>query len=201
MNGEAGAETCRLFVAVELPEEWRRALGRLQEGLRARGLAGLRWVRPEGVHLTLKFLGGVPVPHVPRIEAALRAAVVEPPDLELRLGAPGTFGGPRPRVLWVGVTGDVPELAALQRRVEAALAPLGFAPEGRPFTPHLTLARVPEGAAPALRRAVAQATADIRPPRAPAFRVRSVSLMESHLRPGGAVYVRRAVYPAAENGG
>ncbi|HEY8490910.1 MAG TPA: RNA 2',3'-cyclic phosphodiesterase [Dehalococcoidia bacterium] len=201
MASEAAPETCRLFVALELPEAWRRALARLQGDLRARGLAGLRWVRPEGIHLTLKFLGGVPAPRVPEIDAALRAVLAEEPGFALRLGAPGTFGGPRPRVVWVGVEGAVPALASLQRRVEAALVPLGFPPEARPFAPHLTLARVPEGTAPGLRRTLAAALAQVGPPPAPEFRVRSVSLMESFLRPDGAVYVRRAAYPPGGDGG
>lgn len=201
MPGGPRLDVLRLFVALELPEEWTQALARMQADLRARGLARLRWVRPEGIHLTLKFLGEVPAPRLAGIDAALRGAVARAPDFALRLGAPGTFGRGSPRVLWVGIEGDLDRLAALQRRVEAVLAPLGFPPEGRPFAPHLTLARVPEAAPPDLRRAVAPAVEWLRVPPAPDFRVSRVSLMESRLGPGGAVYICRGGYPATNGAG
>jgi len=139
-------------------------------------------MRPEGCHLTLVFLGETPAGELPRIEAALTAAAPIPP-FELRLGRPGTFGGQRPRVLHTGVLGDVAALAVLQRRVADALDHT----EERPFSPHITLARVPR---PDRATGEAIAAALVRPLAAetPALTVERVSLMQSDLRPGGAVY-------------
>jgi len=200
MTGPAGrrrasGDVLRLFVAVELGEEALRALASLQEALRREGLDGLRWVRPEGVHLTLKFLGETPADRVPRIEAALGEAVSSVPAHVLRLDGLGTFGGRRsPRVLWVGLQGDLEELQRLQRNVEAALAKAGFPREDRAFSPHLTLARVRPEAAASLGEPIARAM-QVAPAPEASIAVREVSLMRSTLGPGGAVYDRLAVFP------
>lgn len=200
MTGPAGrrqatGDVLRLFVAVELGEEALRALASLQGALRRSGLDGLRWVRPEGVHLTLKFLGETPADRVPAIRAALAEAVSGTPPHVLKLNGLGTFGSRRsPRVLWVGLEGDLEDLRRLQEKVEAALARLGFPTEGRAFSPHLTLARVrPENAA-ALSGPIARAVEAAPAPEA-CIPVREVSLMRSTLGPGGAVYDRLAVFP------
>src|SRR5437773_7767902 len=109
--------TIRLFVAIELPGEVREALGRLQHELQRRGLEKLRWVRPQGIHLTLKFLGATPSERVPAIQAALVDAVVDTASHELALGRLGTFGGSRPRVLWVDLHGELDAVQQLQERV------------------------------------------------------------------------------------
>jgi len=191
-HGKPPSERLRLFVAIELSDDVREALARVQSELRKLPLPPLRWVRPEGVHLTLKFLGETPTERVPAIEAALRQAVAGLSPFPVALGPLGTFGGRRPRVLWVGMTGDVDRLQELQGLVERGLAALGFPREGRPYSPHLTLARVPPAAAagPALEEALAAA-----PPLRASMEAREVSLMVSRLQPGGAVYERLAAFP------
>ena len=184
-------ERVRCFVAIELSEEARRSIGGLVAGLREAEVRGLRPVNPDGVHLTLKFLGDVAVSQVDGIAVALEgvAADARPFGLELR----GVGGFPdlrRPRVLWVGVGGDVEALQRLYSAVEEALSPLGFPPEGRAFTPHLTLARLRDGTSPEERaRAAARLTSQAWEEGA-AVPVGGVSLMRSTLRPGGAVYAR-----------
>lgn len=187
-------EMLRLFVAVSLPKDVRDALGRLQEELRRRGLSGLRWVRPEGVHFTLKFLGETPAAKVPAISEALAGATRERRWLRLSLGAMGTFGGRRPRVLWLDITGDVERLREVQQAVEGALVEVGFPPEERGFSPHLTLARVRQPPQPGIAERVSQALESVAPPRAE-FEVREVVLMRSTLKPSGAVYERLAAFP------
>ncbi len=188
-------QTLRLFVAVELDEGVRRALAALQDDLRRRGLADLRWVRPEGVHLTLKFLGETPADKLPAIQGALTAAVAGIAPQRLRLGELGTFGSRHgPQVLWVDLEGDVAELARLARRVDEALEPLGFAREKREFAAHLTLARVRPQSAREAGRLLAEALPAVRAPDGEAA-VREVSLMRSTLGPGGAVYERLATFP------
>ena len=189
-------ESYRLFVACELPAAVREALRGLQRSLQQGGASNLRWVRPEGIHLTLKFLGSVAAPRVEAIQGALGNAVSEPFRWEMRLSGVGSFGGPqRLRVVWVGLGGDVDGLVDLARRVDRALKPLGFPPEGRPFAPHLTLARVRDEASPEDRRHLHGLLEAFSFPAFPAFALDSVSLMRSFLEPGGARYTCLAQFP------
>jgi 2'-5' RNA ligase len=187
-------QSLRLFVAVDLPEQVRGVLGRLQGELRRHDLSDLRWVRPQGIHLTLKFLGETPAGRVAAITEALAGASKGQRGFRLALGTPGTFGGRRPRVLWLDVVGDVERVQQLQAAVEEALLEVGFAAEEREFSPHLTLARVPQPAPPGTAERIAQALRAVAPPRAK-FDVREVVLMRSTLQPGGAVYERLAAFP------
>jgi 2'-5' RNA ligase len=183
-------EEARLFVAIELPEGVLRALAEVQERLRERSLDGLRWVRPEGIHLTLKFLGETPAEKLPDIERALEQAVRGIGPHRLALGRLGTFGSRgAPRVLWVDLAGDVETLGALQEGVERALSPLGFPRDERRFSPHLTLARIRPEDAREVARPLSEAVATVRPPEAQ-LPVTELSLMRSELRHGGAVYTR-----------
>jgi len=188
-------QSLRLFVAVDLPEQVREELGRAQGELRRHDLSHLRWVRPQGIHLTLKFLGETPAGRVAAITTALPGATRGRPGFRLALGAPGAFGNRRgPRVLWLDVIGDIEPLRGLQAAVEEALVDIGFPPEERGFSPHLTLARVPQPARPGTAERIAQALRAVTPPRAE-FDVREVVLMRSTLQPGGAVYERLAAFP------
>lgn len=185
----------RLFVAVDLPEQVRGGLGRLQDELRRHNLSDLRWARPEGIHLTLKFLGETPAGRVPAITEALAGAIRGRPGFHLALGETGTFGGRRgPRVLWLDVVGDIERLRQLQTAVEEALVEVGFPPEERGFSPHLTLARVRQPAPAGTAERVAHALRAATPPQAE-FDVREIVLMRSTLQPGGAVYERLAAFP------
>ena len=193
----ADDQSLRLFIAVDLPEAVREALGRLQSDLRRRDLSGLRWVRPEGIHLTLKFLGETPAGRVTPIREALAAATGGRQALRLMLGSLGTFGNRRgPRVLWLDIEGDVSRLRELQAALEKALAGLGFPPEERKFSAHLTLARVSQPAPPGTAERISQALERVTPPRAE-FAAREIVLMRSKLQPGGAVYDCLATFPLA----
>jgi RNA 2',3'-cyclic 3'-phosphodiesterase len=188
------ADSLRLFVAIELPGEVRDALGRLQHELQRRGLEKLRWVRPEGIHLTLKFLGETPAEKVPAVEDALRDAVKGTGAQELAFGKLGTFGGSRPRVVWVDLTGDLDAVRDLQERIEMALHPLGFEREARGWSPHVTLARVRQESVREVAGVIGPAIAAVSAPSG-AIPVYEVSLMRSILRPSGAVYERVAAFP------
>ena len=188
------SELLRLFVAVELPEQVREALVALQADLRRRGLGSLRWVRPEGIHLTLKFLGETPSDRLPAIRQALAESVKGVPAHRLWLGSLGTFGNRRgPQVLWVDLEGDLEPLRLLQRQVEQALEMAGFPRERREFAPHLTLARVRPESARALARRIAEALQAVRAAQGE-MEVREVSLMQSTLQAGGAVYQQLAAF-------
>lgn len=179
----------RLFIACELPEAWRSALADQQAALR-RALGpdagALRWVRPEGCHLTLLFLGETPQAQEPRIISGLAAAAEGVVPFALRLGRCGSFGGRSPRVVWTGLEGDLAPLAQLQRRVVQALG--AASGEAVRFSPHITLARVSRPLDTArLSRAIAAVPSPVVPP----LTVEAVALIESELRPSGAVYTRR----------
>jgi 2'-5' RNA ligase len=196
MREKSEGSELRLFVACELPSEMKAALTALQDALRRQGAPPVRWVRPGGIHLTLKFLGSVPAQRVTDICAALAPTVDGIRPLQLSLGSLGTFGGRRgARVVWVGVNGDVERAAQLQRRVEEALARLGFPTEERAFSPHLTLARVPDHVGSAERERLWDLTKALAAPEAASVTIREVSLMRSVLGPSGAVYERLAAFP------
>jgi 2'-5' RNA ligase len=187
----------RLFVAVELPGAVRQALDHLQHELQRRALRGLRWVRPEGIHLTLKFLGETPRDKLDTIEEALTGSTAGIAPHELSLGRLGTFGSRNaPRVLWVDLAGDVETLQRLQEQVERALVPLGFPRENRGFSAHLTLARVGPESARDVAGPLAEATGSVSasPTR---FEASEVALMMSKLGPGGAVYTQLKAFPLA----
>jgi 2'-5' RNA ligase len=192
--------TLRLFVAAELPERTKRELNATVDALKHQGVdAGLRWVRPEGVHVTLKFLGAVAPDRVEAINTALRMGLRGAAPFDLRPAGVGSFGGRRNlRVVWVGVTGDTEALASLAVRVERALVPLGFPTEQRAFNAHLTLARVRDEVPPADRERMAAGLAGFRAPEFSRFRVQSVSLMQSTPGRGGATYNAVNVFPLGE---
>jgi len=188
----------RLFVAIELTPALTAELAALQSRLRD-AAPGLRWTRPEGTHCTLKFLGNLDATRAPAITRALSTVAPARYPRELALGKPGVFDGRQgPRVLWCGLTGDLGALADLAKAVDAAMTPLGFSPETRPFAPHLTLARFPDGWSPEQRRAAAAAALAVPPPRPLAMRPAAFSLMSSRLQRGGSVYSRVAEFPYAE---
>lgn len=186
----------RAFVAIELSDDAKRALTALIQSLRDRRIDGLRLVRSEGLHLTLKFLGNIDASRVPRIADALAAASARHFPFRLTLAEPGFFpNADRARVMWIGMGGDMRPLRQLQRDVDETLAALGFAAEKRPFNPHLTIARMRDSAARADRRRAADALAAYPLPDGIAISANAVSLMQSDLRPGGAVYTRIAHAP------
>jgi 2'-5' RNA ligase len=175
----------RLFIAIEIPEEIKKEMAEIQRRLKDSG-ADAGWTRPEGIHLTLKFLGEVPESKLPEIIAALAGAVRDAVGFQLDVGAVGTFPNPRnARVVWVGVSGEVEKLARLQAAVEDAMAGLGFERENRAFTPHLTLGRIKYIHS---REQWVSALDSLKDARLPALGVKAVSLMKSELKPSGAVY-------------
>jgi RNA 2',3'-cyclic 3'-phosphodiesterase len=185
----------RLFIAIDLPDSVRAALAREQARLRdaCAGSRDIRWTRPEGVHLTLKFLGEVASTRLPDVTSALDALGRFEP-FEVDVGGFGFFpSARRPRVFWVGLEAP-PALGELARRVEAAMEPLAFAREDRPFQPHLTFARFEsQHPQPALDAALQKSGAGT----FGRFTVTEFFLFESKIRPGGAEYSRIARFPGA----
>ena len=186
-------DTVRAFIAIELTPTILNALGDLQDRLKQDVPPKVvRWVRPQGIHLTLKFLGDVPGAQIAAVAEALQEACVPHAPFSFSIGGMGCFPNPRrPRVVWVGVDEPSGALARLQRDVERAIGPLGFPPEQRRFSPHLTLGRVKGGdrdAVASLGEYVSRAKV-----RVGEMQAEAVHLMRSELLPGGAVYTELAV--------
>lgn len=180
------AATLRCFVALELDEPARRDLAAVIARLREAD-ADVKWVRPENLHLTLEFLGDVPVSGTGAVVGALTEALTAGPRaFSFRLAGMGTFGSSRsPRVIWVGLDEGKETVGELAARVAKALAPLGYLPPERGFTPHLTLGRCRSGKNAAQLMA---AVAALRDYRGPAVAARRVVLFQSELRPSGPIY-------------
>jgi len=175
----------RLFVALNFPLQVRQDLWQATAPLRDRGLP-VKWVRAEGIHLTLKFLGDVPEGRDGELRAALGRAAAGARALTVELGGFGVFPEvQRPRVLWVGIRAE-PALEILQHQVEREFAALGFPTEARAFCPHVTLGRTAREARPrdftGLEAALERLRYDA------SVVVDALDLMQSTLQSGGAVY-------------
>ncbi|MHB8898016.1 MAG: RNA 2',3'-cyclic phosphodiesterase [Thermoguttaceae bacterium] len=135
-------QSVRTFIAVEVSEAVRAAAAKVIRQL-ARCDASIRWVEPENMHLTLKFLGEVETIELPDICRAVEAAAAEVQGFTFDVAGVGAFPKPdRPRTIWLGVTAGVEQLEHLQKQIEKGLKRLGYPPENRRFSPHLTLGRV-----------------------------------------------------------
>ncbi len=193
----------RTFVAVELEAPLRQALAQAQAALRARLQKSvpdirIQWVRPASIHLTLKFLGDIPEERVPEIQAALNRVAGLHTRFALDASELGVFPDARfPRVLWIGLTDRAGALQRLAADVEAALDATGFAPEPKPFHPHLTLARIKERSRDIGRALLDGGLLAQKVTLAP-LAVSAVSLMKSDLQPSGSVYTQLCHLPLKE---
>jgi 2'-5' RNA ligase len=183
----------RSFIAIELPEEVKSGLRRLQAELKLPQYSFVKCVAPDGIHLTLKFLGNISSQKVAEITGVMEQASQGISPFQLQITEVGAFPNMRqPRVLWVGIKGELDKLKAWQKRIDDGLVPLGFAKETRPFTPHLTLARVRDNCLPQDRRSLGELVMKTPLEVDYALPVNSLNLMRSQLLPGGAVYSRLA---------
>jgi 2'-5' RNA ligase len=182
----------RSFIAIEIPPPLKARMEEIQRLLR-RTDADVKWARPEGIHLTLKFLGSIRQEDVERISQALAPVIADAESFEVRVQGMGCFPNPRnPRVVWLGVDQGKEALASLQRAVEQKMAELSFSPEDRPFSPHLTLGRV---RSPRGRAGLAQALEKQQGVEIGSFQPQEVILFRSELRPSGAVYTKLREFP------
>jgi 2'-5' RNA ligase len=178
----------RAFVAVELPEEHRVALADFVDRWRG-SEENVRWVPAENLHLTLRFLGNVPRSEIEPLTRMLEEELAPLEAFELVYGKPGSFPSRgAPRILWIGLEGNLEALRGLHQAVERCVTQLGFASEEERFSPHVTVGRLRPNrrisltTAPALKEM-------------PAFTVQAASLMVSKLMPQGAQYSRLALLP------
>ena len=177
--------TERLFIALTLPPAVREVLAAL-----AQPLPGVNWTRPEQLHVTLRFLGDVPVEQIEPMMGRLAKVQVAP--FILPVEGVGTFPPNRPpRVLWIGTGSGHPRLFQLRQRIDDALLASGLQVDVRTFHPHVTLARCTENAAPAVTHWVHTHRETAAPP----FRVEAFDLYSSDLQPNGAVHTLTRSFP------
>lgn len=186
----------RAFIAADLPNEIREALAKVIRHLQHElGAVPIRWVPPQNIHLTLKFLGEVSERNLPLLIELLQSEVADQRPFEFGVGGINAFPDiRRPRVIWVGVKGPK-ELNDLHYAVESAMAKLGYARETRPFEPHLTLGRVSRNANPHEIRLVSETLRRMKVGFLGSALVEEVYLYRSDLKPTGAVYTRLATAP------
>ena len=191
------ADSLRLFIAIDLPPHLRQALGREIDRLALLAPEKVvRWVRPDAIHLTLKFLGDCPAGRVDEIAAAMAQSARGVEPFSIVAGGLGLFPNPRePRVIWAGLQEATGRLAVLQKRVEEGIARLGFVPERRSYNPHLTLGRTGRDAGLAEKRRLGEILAAQIVPILAEAPVSEITLFRSELKPGGAIYTRLSVAP------
>jgi RNA 2',3'-cyclic 3'-phosphodiesterase len=180
----------RTFIALEPPPELRTAVGELNAALKSR-LANMKWVKPNLVHLTLRFLGEIEPGRIGALNQAVADAAGEIGSFELNVTEIGHFGSAlNPRVLWLGLAASS-NLSSLAAGLEASLESAGFGRADKPFRAHLTLARAGRRPGPAMDwDAVAGAT----PPRWPHWSVGAISVIKSTLTPSGPLYKTLSIH-------
>lgn len=182
----------RSFLAVDLPRAVKDRLARYITLLKPE-TAGIKWVNPDQVHLTLKFFGAIPEETVTAIGPAVSRTVQGCPPFDLILQGVGGFPNiRRPRVIWAGLGGDREALKQLWLRLEDAFFVMGIPREERPFNPHLTLGRNKTGAP---SETLFLRLANWKEPESEPFAIRELVLFRSDLKPGGPVYTVLNTFP------
>lgn len=174
----------RTFVAVPISDSVKGEIADFLNRIK-RSNADVRWVKPESVHITLKFLGDVDPERIESIRRCAQEAVQSVRRFSVRLAGTGAFpNDKRPRVLWIGITEGSAELKQAASRIDEALCSFGFEKEKRPFSPHLTVGRV--RSPKSIENAIAEMKMDEFD--AGSFEADSVLIMQSDLHPDGAVH-------------
>ena len=178
----------RAFVAVTIPKPYRDALAAEATSL-GRVSRHIRTVTPENLHLTLAFLGDVPAQSTDSVQSGMQAAARGRHPFSIGFSGGGTFPANRePRVAWAGISGETEALRDLQAAVLEAVRGLGLRVDRRPFSPHVTLARIGRMTAPSARRAISRGFQALELDRLGLFTVSHISLIESDFTPSGALH-------------
>ncbi len=182
-------QAIRVFIAAPIPLPAKLVLTQVIENLGGKIPSGVRWVNPDGIHLTIKFLGDVPPEEIVGITEAMFLAAAKISPFDVGLSGVGVFPNKRePRVLWAGVDGDLATLTQLQESTEQELAAAGYPKDRRRFNPHLTLGRVRAQSSEHTRRSIGPMVTSHQMPASDSWTVESVELIQSHLGPEGATY-------------
>ncbi len=189
----------RAFIAVEVPSPARRALGSVIQDLKRKRVTGVRWVDPKGIHATLKFLGEIEPESIDRVMEGLGKACSGSTPFSVGLSGTGAFPNTRgPKVLWVGLSGDMDRLKTLQTAIDQEMhSVLGLDIETRRFNPHLTLGRVRNGVLPFGQRDIGKVVENFKLKESHAWTVDRVQLIQSTLTPDGPIYETLGTQPLA----
>lgn len=181
----------RAFIAIDLPQPIQEAIEKQTSRLRQAAGDGLvRWIPPQNIHLTLKFLGNIAASHMDFLKQLLHQTADSHQPFDVQIGGIGSFPNSKlPRVLWAGVHAPA-DLASLQKTIETGAARLGYEKEARPFSPHLTLGRVRQGIDPRDLQKISSALNGIQIGNIGSARVDAVHLYKSELRPEGSLYTK-----------
>lgn len=181
----------RAFIAIDLPQPIQEAIEKQTSRLRQAAGDGLvRWIPPQNIHLTLKFLGNIAASHMDFLKQLLHQTADSHQPFDVQIGGIGSFPNSKlPRVLWAGVHAPA-DLASLQKTIEAGAARLGYEKEARPFSPHLTLGRVRQGIDSRDLQKISSALNGIQIGNIGSARVDAVHLYKSELRPEGSLYTK-----------
>ncbi|MDO8722261.1 MAG: RNA 2',3'-cyclic phosphodiesterase [Syntrophales bacterium] len=186
-------KTIRSFLAIELPEEILHKIADIQMRLKKNLPGVISWVRPEGIHLTLKFFGNISGDDVVNISRVVENSVAPVKPLSLSIKDVGVFPDVvRPRVVWLGINGDVAPLSNLQKAMDRGFQEYGFKREERPFRPHLTLGRIKSSKGMSGLAAILEGGGDYS---AGQFQAKELTLFQSDLTPRGAIYTKLAQFP------
>ena len=182
----SGEKRVRSFIAIPVPDQGIEALQDTVQKLESDIGRSVRWVRPKGIHLTLKFMGDIPAGTVEQVLEALPQVAARFPPIKLAISRLGIFPNTRrPRVLWAGLTGELEALSELQSAVDDMVGRLELPKEQRPFSPHLTLGRVRRETSESQLRKIGEIIADAAPPSAEPWTANTVNLMRTELDPVG----------------
>ncbi len=195
------AEMIRAFIALELSAELKELLTRTGRDLATRiPSATVRWVKPAAMHLTLQFLGDTSAATLDAITRAIEAAALGIPPITMTTGGLGCFPNlRRPRVVWVRIVEPSGHLAQLKDALDRELEPLGFQPERRPFSPHLTLGRVHQRAGREDARQLGKVVESAALAEVGCMTAQAIHLIRSDLRPSGPIYAVLARLPFLGN--
>ncbi|MDO8724091.1 MAG: RNA 2',3'-cyclic phosphodiesterase [Syntrophales bacterium] len=190
MNSE---KSVRAFLAIEPPAEILKEIGDIQNRLKKSIAADVRWTRPEGIHLTLKFFGNISESEIAAVSQVVEKHTAAFAPLQLEVRTLGVFPSlKRPRVLWIGLQGDTAPLVSLQKNLERGFEDCGFAREERPLRPHLTLGRIKAVKETAGLEKTIESGRDFA---TGSFCAAGLALFKSDLTPQGAVYTKLAWFP------
>ena len=185
-------EMIRTFIAVELPQEIQDRLRQLQDNLRA-SMPDVRWTKHGNIHLTLNFLGDMPISRIDEISKALRNITSQFSPFAISLAGIGAFPNSRqPRIVWVGIEKGAERLTEIAKLIETSMKSLGFPREKRPFSPHLTVGRIRRLTKPAI---MTESLERSEVGEIGEFVINRISFIKSQLDPSGSIYTTLAEAP------
>ncbi len=188
----------RAFIAVEIPEDLKIALQKIQDIFKGAG-DRITWVKPAGLHITLQFLGDIEVQSIPDIGGEIEQACTVQSPFDIRLAGTGSFPDmKRPRILWAGIREGAEEIKEIYKDLEPRLSGIGFTQEKRLFRPHITLGRIKYIKDPGRFKSLIKQNSDVQ---IGSMTADAVHLIESRLRPDGAAYSSRLVVSLGDKAG